>query len=766
MSIHDPEKNINETNFISKDEHILDSTINFEESSNDLKLNNYSSNSSGSQKLSEAVDITEDDVNAIVPTKDYEGDANTVRMWVLAFVFGTVIAGVDSFFQMRFPTITIGAIVAQVVSYPVGRLWYLVLPNWSLPLPMGRKISLNPGPFNQKEHACIYMFVNYVASAGLVNNSVVEQFRFFNMNIGIRRMILFQLSSYLFAFCLAGLARPILVTPANVVWPGLLSSCALFQTFHNPTNEPAGKWKISRFHFFAIVFVCSFVWFWFPDLILPFLSTIGAWISWIRPENATLSQVFGVNTGLGLFPLTFDWTQITSLSNPLSTPFWSIGCIFVSFVFWIWIVMPALYYQNKWQVAHFPIMTSSIYNVKGKSYDTSAVVDKQYRLDYDKFKQYSPVMLPIAFLMNVALGLAAFSSMMIAFFFRFKSDVIGPLRNKTTDVHNDALAKYESFPRWFYLIWGVIGLAFGFAFFEGFNHETQLRAGGYIVSMVISACVFLPLALIESRSNFEVSLAAFFEIIAAFWFSGQPIGLMYFYMMGFGTMQHAMHASQGAKVGHYMKVPPKTAMTLLLVGSIWAACVSPSVTGYILNHFKDVCTAEAKNHMVCRKSKTQFNTLVVWGLFGKHIFASGGRYVWVLWFFLLGALVAAFLSLLQWKFPKHIILKKINPTLFFGGAANIPSVTGFNYSTWFVVGFILNFIIHRRKHVWWKKYNLVLAVGLDCGVAIAALLIYFCVVYTGGSSNYNWWGTEVSKSGCDSKGCPHLTSKVIPPTGW
>lgn len=375
-------------------------------------------------------------------------------------------------------------------------------------------------------------------------------------------------------------------------------------------------------------------------------------------------------------------------------------------------------------------------------------------------------MLPIAFLMNVALGLAAFSSMMIAFFFRFKSDVLEPLRNQTTDVHNDALAKYESFPRWFYLIGGVIGLAFGFAFFEGFDHETQLRAGGYIVTMVISACVFLPLALIESRSNFEVSLAAFFEIIAAFWFSGQPIGLMYFYMMGFGTMQHAMHASQGAKVGHYMKVPPKTAMTLLLVGSIWAACVSPSVTGYILNHFKDICTAEAKNHMVCRKSKTQFNTLVVWGLFGKHIFASGGRYVWVLWFFLVGALVAALMCLLQWKFPKHKILKKINPTLLFGGAANIPSVTGFNYSTWFVVGFILNFIIHRRKHVWWKKYNLVLAVGLDCGVAIAALLIYFCVVYTGGSSNYNWWGTEVSKSGCDGKGCPHLTSKVIPPTGW
>lgn len=734
--------------------------------SNESYDENKLSPESSTQNLSEAIDITLDDVNAIVPTKDYDAEANTLRMWVLSFVLGTVIAGVDSFFQMRFPTIHIAAIVAQVVAYPIGQVWYFIIPYWSIPLPFGRKIALNPGPFNPKEHACIFMFVNYVVSAGLVNNSVVEQFRFFDRDIGIGKMIVFQLSSFLCAYSLTGLARPILVTPANIIWPGVLSTCALFKVFHNPTNEPAGKWTISRFKFFAIVFAASFVWFWFPDFIMPFLSTIGAWISWIKPDSATLSQVFGVSTGLGLFPLTFDWTQITSLNNPLSTPFWSVACIFVSFVFWIWIVMPALYYQNKWQVAHFPIMTSSIYNVNGTSYNTAKVVDSEYRLDIAKYKNYSPIMLPVAFLMNFALGLAAFASMMITFFIRFKPDVIDQLRDKREDAHNAAMAKYKSFPWWFYIIWGVIGLGLGFAFFEGFNNDVQLKADGFIVAVIIAACLFLPLALIESRSNFLVSLAPFFEVISAFWYGGQPIALMYFYMMGFGTMQHAMHASQGAKVCHYMKVPPRVVMSLLLLGSIWGAIVSPSVTGYILEHFKNICTSEAKNHMICRKSKTQFNTLVVWGLFGKHIFASGGRYSWVMWFFLVGGLSAIVVCALQWKFPKKSILKKINPTLFFGGAGDIPSVTGFNYSTWFVVGFLLNFIVHRRKHAWWKKYNLVLAVGLDCGVAIAAILIYFCVVYTGGSANYSWWGTTVSKKGCDHKGCPHLNSKIKIPKGW
>ena len=54
---------------------------------------------------------------------------------------------------------------------------------------------------------------------------------------------------------------------------------------------------------------------------MPFLSTIGACISWCNPSSGVLSQVFGVQTGLGLFPLTFDWSQITSLSNSLTTPF-------------------------------------------------------------------------------------------------------------------------------------------------------------------------------------------------------------------------------------------------------------------------------------------------------------------------------------------------------------------------------------------------------------------------------------------------------------
>lgn len=708
---------------------------------------------------SEAMDINTNDVDAIVPVEDYDVPALTLRMWVMSLALSAVVAGIDSFFSLRFPTISIGAIVVQVLAYPIGQGWHYIVPQWTVPLPFGWSFGLNPGPFNQKEHACVYLFANLVTSANLVNYGVIEQFKFFNHDVGIGRMILFNLSCYLIAYSLAGLTLDILVTPVESIWPGTLSTCAMFKAFHSSENRPVGRWTISRYNFFLVVFACLFVWYWFPDLILPFLDNIGGFISWIDPNNATLSQVFSTSTGLGLVPVTFNWLEITSVLSVLTAPPWVIALMFVLFVFWVWIVMPALYYTNKWQTAYFPIMTSNIYDTKGKSYNVSRVVTKDWTLNLQGFRDYSPVMLPIAFLMNLALGLGAFAAAVVAFLFRFKQDVVTPLTKKHHDVHNQALSHYAKLHWGFYVAALLVGLGLGFAYVGAWD-DVQIRPAGFFVAVLIGATIFVPIALVEARSSIELSMASFFEVVSAFWFRGQPLTLFYFYWFGFSLLQHAMHASQSAKIAHYMKVPPKHAMIVLFASSVWSAIVSPTVVGLVIDLIGDVCSLTAKNNMTCRKTRTQYNAHLVWGLFGSHLFTLGGRYSWVLWFFLAGAAVAAVISALQmWK-PKSF-WKHINPTLFFGGATLIPSVTGFNYSTWAITGFIFNFYIHRKHNAWWKKYNLVLSVGMDCGVAIAAIIIFFAVVYTGASDRYLWWGTTVGTTGCNANGCPHLISNNV-----
>lgn len=56
--------------------------------------------------------------------------------------------------------------------------------------------------------------------------------------------------------------------------------------------------------------------------------------------------MFGVSSGLGMGFLTFDWTQITWIGSPLMIPWWAEVHIFVGFVFFYWIVVPAMYYSD------------------------------------------------------------------------------------------------------------------------------------------------------------------------------------------------------------------------------------------------------------------------------------------------------------------------------------------------------------------------------------------------------------------------------------
>ncbi len=94
---------------------------------------------------------------------------STLRSWVIGILWAVLIPGLNQFLFFRFPSITVSGvsshllhprrdrltkilsqIVAQLLSFPVGRLWAHVVPRVKV---FG--ISLNPGPFTVKEHVLI-----------------------------------------------------------------------------------------------------------------------------------------------------------------------------------------------------------------------------------------------------------------------------------------------------------------------------------------------------------------------------------------------------------------------------------------------------------------------------------------------------------------------------------------------------------------------------------------------------------------------------------
>jgi len=76
------------------------------------------------------------------------------RSWTLLTVFVLVFSGVNAFFSLRYPSLTIGYVVALVLAHPCGKAWAALVPNWRIGF--GRaSFRLNPGPWTIKEHALV-----------------------------------------------------------------------------------------------------------------------------------------------------------------------------------------------------------------------------------------------------------------------------------------------------------------------------------------------------------------------------------------------------------------------------------------------------------------------------------------------------------------------------------------------------------------------------------------------------------------------------------
>ena len=90
---------------------------------------------------------------------------------------------------------------------------------------------------------------------------------------------------------------------------------------HAPSDPSATNgWKIGRYKFFLLVAGCTFVYEWIPEVMAQFLQLF-TFVCWIRPNNVIVNQIFGGQTGLGLLPISFDWSIITGfLNSPLQTP--------------------------------------------------------------------------------------------------------------------------------------------------------------------------------------------------------------------------------------------------------------------------------------------------------------------------------------------------------------------------------------------------------------------------------------------------------------
>ena len=107
------------------------------------------------------------EVRAVVSNQDdFDMPSSTIRSWIIGIFFCLCISFVNSFFEIRLPAIYVIATVPQLLAYPVRKFFERVLPDKGFTL-FGVRHSLNPGPFNKKEHMLIAIMVTRAHSLPL-----------------------------------------------------------------------------------------------------------------------------------------------------------------------------------------------------------------------------------------------------------------------------------------------------------------------------------------------------------------------------------------------------------------------------------------------------------------------------------------------------------------------------------------------------------------------------------------------------------------------
>lgn len=108
----------------------------------------------------EAEQYPVEEVALVVPeTDDSSLPVMTFRAWFLGITTCTVLIFFNTFFTYRTQPLTISAILMQIAVLPIGKFMAATLPAGEFSV-LGWRFSLNPGPFNIKEHVIITIFAS------------------------------------------------------------------------------------------------------------------------------------------------------------------------------------------------------------------------------------------------------------------------------------------------------------------------------------------------------------------------------------------------------------------------------------------------------------------------------------------------------------------------------------------------------------------------------------------------------------------------------
>ncbi|KAE9602097.1 hypothetical protein Lal_00049664 [Lupinus albus] len=701
-----------------------------------------------------------EEVALVVPeTDDPSLPVMTFRAWFLGITSCIILIFLNTFFTYRTQPLSISAILMQIAVLPIGRFMASVLPTKDYNL-LGYSFSLNPGPFNMKEHVIITIFANCGVSTGGGDaysvGAITVMKAYYKQSLSFLCALVIVLTTQMIGYGWAGILRRYLVDPIEMWWPSNLAQVSLFRALHEKENKSKG---LTRMKFFLIAMGISFLYYALPGYLFPIL-TFFSWVCWAWPRSITAQQIGSGYHGLGIGAFTLDWAGISAYhGSPLISPWSSIVNVGIGFIMFMYIIVPVCYWKfNTFDARKFPIFSNQLFTSSGQKYDTTKILTSNYDLDIDAYNKYSKLYLSPIFALSIGSGFLRFTATLVHVALFYGSDIMRQSRqamsNVKLDAHGRLMKAYKQVPEWWFqiILFGSMALSLVMCFV--WKKDVQLPWWGFLFAFALAFIVTLPIGVIQATTNQQPGYDIIGQFMIGYVLPGKPIANLLFKIYGRISTVHALSFLADLKLGHYMKIPPRCMYTAQFVGTIVAAIVNLSVAWWMLENITDICVDDKAHHdspWTCPKYRVTFDASVIWGLIGpRRLFGPGGLYRNMVWLFLIGAVLPVPVWVLSKIYPEKKWIQLINIPVISYGFAGMPPATPTNIASWLITGMVFNYFVFRYRKRWWQKYNYVLSAALDAGTAFMGVLIFFALQNAG--HNLKWWGSELDH--CPLATCP------------
>lgn len=597
-------------------------------------------------------------------------------------------------------------------------------------------------PFRIKEHVIAAL----IASSGNNGLNGVEVYAaerlFYDRSVSATTAVLGTFSMALCGFVLAGVLRPLIVYPAEMVYWSTLPQAVLFQNLH--FDQRANKDRLVKFGW-ALVFAA--IWEIFPSYIMTWFGGVSIFClaSMHAPKHTRtiFTTIFGgasSNEGMGLLNFSLDWQYIQS--TYLSLPLKQQLNTWIGYVIW-YAVMLGLYYGNAWDAKKFPFMSTSLFHSNGTKFSTTSILNDHGTVDFQKLKEVGVPSMSSStawgyFTANLAIG--ALIAHVFIFYSKDMYLSLKQARNKTLrDRHYQGMLKYKEVPMWWYLVLFVLSFVAGLI--VNIKGETTLPVWGYIVSLLLGAFIAPFSCILYGLYGTGVDTRQISKIIAGVSHPGRPLANLYFASWSHQVILLAVNLANWLKIGQYIKVPHRVMFGTQIYGTLLGAGLNYAVMTTIVTNQREILLDPIGNNVWSGSTMQSLNAQAVTWALAKEVYGPKGQYLIVP----LGLVIGLALPVIHWGLIKLFPRLEKWPI----NTAIIISYAGLKYygnTSWLwssiAVGVFSQVWLRRRLPGIYNKYNYLIGAALDGGSQIIIFIFSFAVFGASGQSHPfpTWWG--------------------------